>query len=1030
MKRLLLTTIIGLIIGCCNCLQAQKQTIEVKGSVKDVNKQPLVGVNISVKNVSGLGVITDIDGNYAIKIAPYSTLVFSYIGFDSQEILIKEDMTQVDVIMEESTENVLDEVVVTGTGVQKKITLTGAVTTVDANLLKTPTSSITNALAGNVAGILARQTSGQPGKNMSEFWIRGISTFGANSEALVLVDGFERSLDELSVEDIESFSVLKDASATAIYGSRGANGVVLINTKRGKMGKVNINAKVESSYSARTYTPEFVDGYTYASLLNEARTTRFLEPMYSDEELYLLKTGMDPDLYPSVDWLDVLLRDGAMSYRANLDISGGGATARYFVSASYVNEGGMYKTDAKLKDYDTNANYQRWNYRMNIDMDITKTTLLQVGVSGWLAKRNESGFGEYEIWSAALGYSPINCPVIYSDGRIPGSGSENERINPWVATTQMGYTETWENVIQTNVTLQQNLDFVTKGLRFTGRFGFDTYNYNQRSNQQWPEMWSADRTRDAEGNIVFKRVREQQLMQHYSSSSGNRKEFFEAILQYDRTFGDHIVGGTFKYTQDMTDDTQNVSDYNWLSRKHQGIAGRFTYGWKYRYFLDFNFGYNGSENFAPGHQFGFFPAYSAAWNIAEEPFIKNNLKWMNMFKLRYSYGKVGSDYVGGQRFPYLATFKYMNEGDEEIIEGKGGYNWGNYGNSYIFNGLTYNRIASNEVTWEIAKKHDIGIDLALWNDRITATVDYFKDTREGIYLTRNQLPQIVGINGSPAANVGRIQSTGYDGNFAFHQQINKVNLTIRGNFTYSKNKILETDEVNSTYSYLRQAGYRVNQAKGLVALGLFKDYEEIRNSPQQSWTEVMPGDIKYKDINSDGIIDDNDIVPIGATTQPNLIYGFGVSALWNGFDFNIHFQGAGKSSFFIEGSNVYPFSAGEWGNVLKDVVESGYWSLGTNENPNAKYPRLTFQNNDNNNRRSTYWLRDGSYLRLKTLEIGYTIPKNITRVLHMNNVRVYFVGTNLLTFAKFKLWDPELGSSNGQQYPLSKSCTLGLTINM
>ena len=976
MKRFLLTTIIGLIIGCCVQIQAQNKTIEVKGSVRDINKQPLVGVNISVKNVSGLGVITDIDGNYAIKIAPYSTLVFSYIGFDTQEILIKENMTDVDVVMEESTENVLDEVVVTGTGVQKKITLTGAVTTVDANLLKTPTSSITNALAGNVAGILARQTSGQPGKNMSEFWIRGISTFGANSEALVLVDGFERSLDELTVEDIESFSVLKDASATAIYGSRGANGVVLINTKRGKMGKVNINAKVESSYSARTYTPEFVDGYTYASLLNEARTTRFLEPMYSDEELYLVKTQMDPDLYPSVDWLDVLLRDGAMSYRANLDISGGGATARYFVSASYVNEGGMYKTDEKLKDYDTNANYQRWNYRMNVDMDITKSTLLQLGVSGWLEKRNESGFGEYEIWSAALGYSPINCPVIYSDGRIPGSGSENERINPWVATTQMGYTETWENVIQTNVTLQQNFDFITKGLRFTGRFGFDTYNYNQRCNQQWPEMWSADRTRDANGDIVFKRVREQQLMQHYSSSSGNRKEFFEAILQYDRTFGDHIVGGTLKYSQDMTDDTQNVSDYNWLSRKHQGIAGRFTYGWKYRYFLDFNFGYNGSENFAPGHQFGFFPAYSAAWNIAEEPFIKNNLKWMNMFKLRYSYGKVGSDYVGGQRFPYLATFKTDSK-----------YDWGNYGNSYVFEGRTYDRIASNEVTWEIAKKHDV-------------------------------------------ANVGRIRSTGYDGNFAYNQQLGKVNLTVRGNFTFSKNKILETDEVNSTYSYLRQAGYRVNQARGLVALGLFKDYEEIRNSPKQSWTEVMPGDIKYKDINSDGIIDDSDVVPIGATTHPNLIYGFGVSALWNGFDFNVHFQGAGKSSFFIEGSNVYPFSAGEWGNVLKDVVESGYWSLGKNEDPNAKYPRLTFQNNENNNRHSTYWLRDGSYLRLKTLEIGYTIPKNVTRVLHMNNVRVYFVGTNLLTFAKFKLWDPELGSSNGQQYPLSKSCTLGLTINM
>lgn len=1021
MKNKLLTTIIGFVFGLFTFLQAQNQTVAVKGNVKDVNDQPLIGVNISVKNVTGLGVITDIDGNYSIKIAPYSTLVFSYIGFESKEIFIKEDMKKVDVVLTESSKTVLDEVVVTGTGVQKKVTLTGAVSTVDVNLLKTPTSSITNALAGQVPGILARQTTGQPGKNFSEFWIRGISTLGANTGALVLVDGFERSLDELNVEDIESFSVLKDASATAIYGNRGANGVVLITTKRGKSGKVNINAKVESTYSALIHIPDFVEGYTYASLLNEARTTRFLEPMYSEEEMYMLKTGVDPDLYPNVDWLDTILRDGAMSYRANLDLNGGGSTARYFVSASYLNEGGMYKVDKKMKDYDTNANYQRWNYRMNVDIDITKSTLLQVGVTGWLSKHSEPGFVEGSIWASATGHSPINIPVIYSDGKIPCTGSEDERINPWVICTQTGYSENWENVIQTNVTLDQDLSFITKGLKFTGRIGFDTYNNNRRVNYQWPEMWKASKQRNAQGDIVYTRYREEVLMHHWGESVGNRKEFLEGILQYNQTFGDHIVGGTLKYTQDETNDTQDVTGYNWLSRKHQGLAGRFTYGWKYRYFLDFNFGYNGSENFAPGHQFGFFPAYSAAWNIAEEAFVKNNLKWLNMFKIRYSYGKVGSDYVGGQRFPYMATFKQ---------DGK--YNWGaDKNNNYIFNGLTYDKIASNEVTWEVSTKHDVGVDLALWNDRITATVDYFHDTRDGIYLTRAQLPGIVGLNGkTPAANIGKVRSSGFDGTFALHQKISQVDLTVRGNFTYSKNKVLETDETNSIYPYRRQSGYRVNQAQGLIALGLFKDYDDIRNSPKQNWTTVMPGDIKYKDINSDGVIDDNDIAPIGATTRPNLIYGFGVSALWKGFDFNLHFQGAGKSSFFINGWAVYPFSGGDYGNILQDVVDSGYWSLGTNEDPNAKYPRLHWQWNDNNYRPSSYWLRDGSYLRLKTVEIGYTIPKNITRLLHMNNVRIYFVGNNLLTFSKFKLWDPEFGSSNGQQYPLNKSCTLGLTINM
>ena len=1007
---LLLTT--GYVID----MYAQSQTIEVTGMVRDAEKIPLAGVNISVKNVAGLGVITNIDGEYKIKIAPYSTLIFSYIGFETQEVLIKDNMSKIDVTLRESSASVIDEVVITGTGAQKKITMTGAVSTVDVNVLKSsPTSSLANALAGNVPGVLARQTSGRPGANMSEFWIRGISTFGAGSGALVLVDGFERSLNEVNVEDIESFSVLKDASATAIYGSRGANGVVLITTKRGKAGKININAKVETSYNTRTMTPDFVDGYTYATMLNESRTTRSQQPMYSQDELRLIQTGLDPDLYPNVDWMDVLLRDGAMTYRANLDISGGGSVARYFVSASYVSEGGMYKTDGKLKDYNTNANYQRWNYRMNVDFDVTKTTMVTVGVSGWLSTQNDPGLGSDALWKSVMGQTPINMPVIFSNGRIPAAGT-SERTNPWVIATQTGYYEEWQNVIQTNATLDQKLDFITKGLKFTGRFGFDTYNNNYRNHKQWPEQWQAERQRDSNGEIVFKKVAEKQLMFHESSASGNRRQFLEAILQYDRRFGDHSVGGTLKYTQDEYVNTQSTAGYDWLPNRHMGLAGRITYGWKYRYMVDFNFGYNGSENFAPDNQFGFFPAYSVAWNIAEEPIIKKNLKWMNMFKLRYSYGKVGSDNIG-TRFPYL-----------ELFESRNPYNWGDYNTPNVD---IYKQISSSGVTWEIATKHDIGVDFSLWDDRFTGTVDYFHETRDGIFMQRQSLPGTLGLSYlTPSANVGKVRSTGFDGNVAFKQDIGNVSLTVRGNFTYSNNKILAADEANSAYPYIRDTGYRVNQAKGLIALGLFKDYDDIRNSPQQTeWGTVMPGDIKYKDVNSDGVINDSDRVPIGSTTRPNLIYGFGMSATWKGFDVNLHFQGAGKSSFFIDGFGVRPFSGGDWGNILTDVV-GNYWSLGTNENPDAKYPRLTWQNNSNNNRESTYWLRDGSYLRLKTVEVGYTLPKNISRAILMNNVRIFFIGTNLLTFSKFKLWDPEMGSSNGQQYPLSKMLTLGLTVNI
>ena len=996
--------------------------IEVKGIVTDESGEPLIGVNVIIKDVPGLGAITDIDGKFKIKMEPYHRLVFSFIGFDKQEILIKEQKN-IKVVMKEATATALDEVVVTGTGTQKKITMTGAVTNVNINTLKTSTASISNALAGNVAGVMARQTSGQPGNNVSEFWIRGISTFGAGASALVLVDGFERDMNELNIEDIESFTVLKDASATAIYGSRGANGVVLITTKRGKEGKVHIDAKIETTYNTRTKTPELVDGYTYALMMNEARTTRNQEPFFPEDKLYILRNGLDQDLYPNVDWMDILLKKGAPTYRATINMNGGGSLARYY--ASYVDEGGMYKVDKGLKDYNTNANYRRWNYRLNVDMDITKTTLLKVGVSGSLDKKNEPGMAS-NVWASAMNYNPISVPVMYSNGYTPAFGSKDEQINPWTIATQTGYQETWNNKLQTNVTLEQDFSFITKGLKFIGRYGFDTNNYQWINRKKIPELWRAEQNRASDGSLVMRKVRDEQLMSQESRSTGERKEYLEAELHYDRTFGDHIIGGVIKYTQDKTINAAIEDDKDimqGIDKRHQGLAGRFTYGWKYRYFVDFNFGYNGSENFATGHQFGFFPAYSIAWNIAEESFIKNKLSWINMFKLRYSYGKVGNDNME-RRFPYLSTFGTSNN-----------YNYADLGQEYIFDGLTYTYYATDAVTWEVATKHGVGIDFSLFNDKLTGTIDYFHEQRDGIYQERNYIPLSVGMYGTGtgtklSTNIGSVVSKGFDGNLGYTQRIGDVNLTLRGNFTYSKSKILKYDEEFSNYPYKSQQGFRVDQTRGLISLGLFKDYDDIRNSPKQTWGDVMPGDIKYADVNGDGKVDENDEVPIGATSRPNLIYGFGVSAQWKDFDINILFQGAGKSTFCIEGPTVYPFKDGDWGNILADMANANRWILGENEDPNAEYPRLSYGGNENNYRPSTHWLRNGSYLRLKNLEIGYNIPKNIINKIHLNNVRLYFMGTNLLTFSKFKLWDPELNSSNGQAYPLSRSYTLGLTINI
>jgi len=1026
MRHFLITCI--LLLSCS--MGTWAQNIVVTGVVTDAQKEPLIGVNVAVKDVPGLGAITDINGKYKISIEPYQRLIFSYVGFDKVEVLIKEQRV-VNVSMKESAASSLDEVVITGTGVQKKLTVTGAITTVNvSDLTHTANGNVVNALAGNVAGVLAMQTSGQPGRNTSEFWIRGISTFGASTSALVLVDGFERDLDDVNIEDIESFSVLKDASATAIYGSRGANGVILVTTKHGKAGKINIDAKVETSYNTRTITPKFVDGYTYATMMNEARITRNQEPIYQQDELDLLRMGLDPDLYPNVDWTDLLLKDGAMTYRANVNMNGGGSTARYFVSLSYLKEDGMYKTDETLrKDYNTNANANTWNYRLNTDIDITKTTLLKVGVSGSLKKYNEPGLSG-DVWKSLMYQNPISVPVMYSNGYVPAYGT-GDRTNPWVLATQTGYKEHWENTIQSNLTLEQKLDFITQGLKFVGRFGFDTWNKNNIDRIKWPEQYKAQRFRDENGNLVFDRVTEEQKMKQTSSAEGNRNEIFEAELHYDRGFKEHHVGGLLKFNQDSKVFTVGTGEdiKKGIARRHLGLAGRVSYNWNYRYFADFNFGYNGSENFADGHRFGFFPAVSAAWNVAEESIIKKNLKWMNMFKIRYSFGKVGNDVlkIGNDeyRFPYLYT----------IGDGSG-YTWADYNYNNSYSGKRYTDLASNYATWEIATKHDLGVDLALFNDKFTATVDYFHEQREGIWMERKYLPSIVGLGSNPRANVGKVLSEGFDGNFAFREKINKVDITVRGNITYSQNTILEKDEENNVYPYQMERDYRVNQAKGLIALGLFKDYDDIRNSPKQEFGTVQPGDIKYKDVNGDGVVNDGDKVAIGATTKPNMIYGFGISASWKGLDVNVHFQGAGKTSFFIEGATVHAFSAGEWGNILSDVANSNRWIeheiSGTmdTENPNASYPRLSYGGNSNNYRQSTFWLRNGSYLRLKTLEVGYSIPKTLVNKIRFNNIRLFLRGSNLLTFSSFKLWDPELGSSTGTEYPLAKSLTLGLSVNL
>ena len=1018
-------------MSCCIVFNALAQEqLNISGTVTDAAGEALIGVSVTVKDAKGLGTITNIDGKYNIKIQQYQTLVFSYIGYKPVSVLVKGDKKVIDVQMSEEKTNAIDEVVVTGLGTQKKLTVTGAITNVDVSQMKQfPSSNFTNALAGNVPGIIAMQSSGQPGKSTSRFWVRGISTFGASASAMILVDGFERNnIDDLNIEDIESFSVLKDASATAIYGSKGANGVILITTKHGKAGKININVKGEASYNTRTITPKFIDAPTYANLLNEARVTRNLAPQYQPEELALIRSGLDPDFYPNVDWSKLLLKNGAMSYRADLSMSGGGNTARYFVSLSYVEDQGMYNTDETLrKKYDTNANYKRWNYRMNVDIDVTPTTIIKLGVSGNLNKRNSPGLGDQYLWSELFGFNALSSPVLYSNGYVPAYGNNIHQMNPWVSSTRTGYNEEWDNNIQTNVTVDQKLDFITKGLSFTGRFGYDTYNSNHIYYRLWPAMYRAN-SRDSQGNIIWDKLFEETSMSQTSGGDGSRHEFLEALLRWDRTFDKlHNFSAVSRFTQDERIQTRNIGTdiKNSVSKRNQGLAGQLTYNYALRYFIDFNFGYNGSENFADHHRYGFFPAFSLAWNVAEEPLVKKALPWLNMFKLRYSWGKVGNDNMG--RFPYLYTLDYT----PNI-----GYNWGSNLSSGTIPGIHYTQMASPNVTWEVARKTDFGFDFVAFDNKFSLTMDYFHEKRTGIFIQRMFLPDITGLESYPWANVGAVKSQGFDGNFQYKDHIGEINWTVRGNITYSKNTILERDEENNVYAYQYGKGYRVNQQRGLIALGLFRDYDDIRNSPKQSWGTVQPGDIKYKDVNGDGIVDDGDRVAIGATDTPSLIYGLGASVSWRGFDLNLHFQGAGKYTFLINSGAVNAFRDGRWGNILQGITDNRWISSdisGTKEteNPNAPYPRLSYGYNLNNQQSSSFWLRNGRFLRLKNLDIGYTLPKPMVNTIHLESVRIYISGQNLITWSPFKLWDPELDSrQRGQIYPITRSFTAGIQISL
>ena len=993
-------------------LQQNGKTIT--GIVQDA-LGPIAGANIIVRGTTN-GNITDMDGKFMLENVPANaTLVISYIGFTPQEIRVG-NQTTFNITLQEDSE-ALDEVVVVGYGQQKKESVVVSMSSIKPKDIVVPSRSLNNSLAGQVAGLIAVQRSGEPGYDNAEFWIRGVSTFAGGTSPLVLVDGVPRSMSDIEPDEIETFSVLKDAAATAIYGAEGANGVVLVTTKRGRVEKAKISFKTEHTISSPTRLPEFVGSADYLDLFNEARHNDGELPQFSDDLIAHYRNNDDPDLYPNTNWIDKMLRKNTFTHRYTLNVRGGTEKAKYFVSAAYYNESGIFK-GSPTKQYNTNIGIDRINLRSNIDMNVSSTTTVGVDLALQYLVNNYPGTGTANIFRSMLITPPYTFPAVYSDGTVSTYSQERDANmrNPYNLLMNSGYAKEYRTAIQSKVYVDQKLDFITKGLsvRLNASYDYDSEMIVRREYN--PTRYHAT-GRDENGNLLFATVvsgNPELQDPKNSATSATKKIYIDAAINYKRTFDQHEVGAMLLYMQKETQ-YHNVA----LPYRKQGLVGRLTYGYGGRYFIEGNFGYTGSENFEPGKQFGLFPAIALGWIPTQYEFMQNHAGWLNFLKIRASYGEVGNDQIGGgRRFPYLT-----------LINFGGGSRWGS-------NGLTEKQIGANNLHWEVAKKYNLGIDFQFLNDKIGGTVDIFRDTRDNIFQERKMMPSEVGVVTNPYTNVGRMRSSGIDGNIYLNQKINEDNyFTVRANMTYAVSKVVHWDQDAVRYPYQSYSDVNYGVMRGLVALGLFQNQDEINRSPKQTYGEVRPGDIRYKDVNADGKIDDDDIVPIAHSNVPQIQYGFALEYRYKRWTISALFTGAAKVNFLYGGSGFYPFSGGEVGNILSIVNDpknrwTPAWYSGdpSTENPNARFPRLTYGENKNNNRASTFWLADGSYLRWKSLDISYRIGTNkVLRTVGISDMNLQFVGQNLAVWDSVKLWDPGQASKNGAVYPLQRTFSLQLT---
>lgn len=1013
-----------------------KKRKKITGKVLDEAGTFLPGVSILVQGDTR-GVTTDMDGLFSIEVTNADKLIISFIGMDNQIVPIG-NKTELVVVLKEKAD-LLDEVTVVAFAKQKKESVIASVSTIKPSELKVPSSNLTSAFAGRMSGVISYQRTGEPGQDNADFFIRGVTTFGTGkANPLILIDGVEMTTDDLArltTDDISSFSIMKDANATALYGARGANGVILVNTKEGKEGAIKVSFRAEGSLSAPTEDVALANPVTYMRMHNEAVRTR--NPLaalpYSTSKIVNTEKGVNPLLYPAVNWKDMLFNNQTFNQRYNLNISGGGKIARYYVAAAYNKDNGIIKMD-KRNNFNNNISINRYVLRSNININLTKTTEAIVRLHGAFDDYSGPLDGGSELYNKTMNASSVLFQPYYTPDEankytkhiLFGNYEKGEYMNPYAEMVK-GFQEYSRSSMSAQFELKQDLDFILPGLSARGLFNVNRYSKLANTNQYKPFYYSVATNADNPDQYKLVPLNLESGKDYLIYEQGARDltstMYFEGALAYNQQFNDkHNVSGMMVYT--LREYLNGNADNLQLALPHRniGIAGRFTYGFDSRYFFETNFGYNGSERFAKKERFGFFPSVGAGWIVSNEDFMKGTESWLTKLKLKATYGLVGNDAIGddNERFFYLSHVNPDN-GDK-------GFTFGEDFN-YTRNGVSITRYADPLITWEVGRKMNLGIELNLMTC-LEFQLDYFTERRSNILQNRAYVPTLMGLQASPSSNVGEAKGGGIDLSADYNHNFTKdLWASFRGNFTYASSSFAEYEEPDySATPWLSCKNQKISQQWGLIAERLFLDEEEVKNSPKQMYGEYGAGDIKYKDINGDQIIDDRDKAPIGFPTTPEIIYGFGLSAGYRDFDFSCFFQGSGRSSFWLDPAATAPFVGGTSPRALLKYYADDHWSE-DNKDIFALWPRLAPNHINNNEQRSTWFMRDGSFLRLKTVEIGYSLPRNWLKKMNLSRIRFYFTGNNLCVFSKFKMWDPEM-AGNGLKYPLQRVFNFGVNIDL